>query len=127
LGRPNPRWKKGLRHQYLDSIQGGNVFTLGRPPLENDSGRGGEEVVIDQLEDLVFMDQEGLEHFWGARRPWLRWRRIFWTMKKEHAAAKARAVIPLLEENVYLKAFKAVNPNGLTVMHRDVRERRFRF
>jgi hypothetical protein len=28
---------------------------------------------------------------------------------------------------VYLKAFKAVNPNGLTVMHSDVRERRFRF
>jgi hypothetical protein len=58
-GEPGSPLKEGLGYHKLIGIWGGDLLTLCRPPLENDTGR--EEMVGYQLKDLVLINGGGFE------------------------------------------------------------------
>jgi hypothetical protein len=43
-------------------VGSGNVFILSRSPLKNNTG--GKKVILDELEELAFINGRGLEYFW---------------------------------------------------------------
>jgi hypothetical protein len=62
-GEPKSPLEKGFWAYDFVGIWCRDIFTLSRPPFENDAGR--KKMVIDQLEDLAFINGGFFEHFWA--------------------------------------------------------------
>jgi hypothetical protein len=61
-GETKSALEEGSQHHNLVGVGSRDIFILSRPPLENDTG--GEKVILEKLEEPVFINGSGLEHFW---------------------------------------------------------------